>query len=164
MATLWIRPTTADGVDSCTSSAPALRDWLAGDWCLLFSHPQDFQCRGLEVDRWLDILRDEFRAQRVRPLACAGAAVRDTTWTGELFGDDRIVVLQRQSEGTVDLAARALCSDLCRMQERFVLIIDEALRRRGVLMYASTRCTISPFDLLASVSAMQRPRELRRAA
>ena len=51
-------------------STPLLRDWLAGDWALLFSHPVDFQDQGLEHDRWLDILRDEFRARGVKPIAC----------------------------------------------------------------------------------------------
>ncbi len=52
-------------------SAPLLREWLAGDWGLLFSHPQDFQDQGLESDRWLAILCEEFRVRGVKPLACS---------------------------------------------------------------------------------------------
>ena len=51
--------------------AVAMRDWLDGDWCMLFSHPADFEDQGFERDRWLDILRQEFQAEGVRALACA---------------------------------------------------------------------------------------------
>ena len=59
--------------------APLLRDWLGGDWGLLFSHPLDFQDQGLEHDRWLDILRQEFRARGARPLCCRAAAGYSST-------------------------------------------------------------------------------------
>jgi hypothetical protein len=51
---------------------PPLRDWLAGQWGLIFSHPEDFQESGLELeqDRWLVVLAQEFRAAGLRPLSC----------------------------------------------------------------------------------------------
>ena len=33
-------------------AAPLLREWLDGDWALLFAQPQDFEEQGLERDRW----------------------------------------------------------------------------------------------------------------
>ena len=73
-------------------AAPLLREWLGGDWGMLFSHPADFEDAGLEQDRWLEILRDAFAARGVRPIACrrpAGDA--DAGWAGQLRHDHRLV-------------------------------------------------------------------------
>ena len=145
-------------------SAPLLRDWLGGDWALLFSHPADFQDQGLERDRWLEILRDEFRARGVRPVACsqsagpAADAGADDSWAGELICDYRLLRLQSAAadDGVIDLPARNLRADILALPPRFVLIIDEALARRGVLKYSAGRSSVSPLDLLASIDAFRR--------
>jgi alkyl hydroperoxide reductase subunit AhpC len=143
-------------------SAPLLRDWLAGDWALLFSHPADFEDQGLERDRWLEILRDEFRVRGVRPVACgqsadAGAAA-DDSWAGELIYDHRLLRLPSDAAGdsVIDLAARNLRADILGLPPRFVLIVDESLTRRGVLKYSAGRSSVSPLDLLASIDAFRR--------
>jgi hypothetical protein len=142
----------------CIDSArpvPVLRDWLAGDWGLIFSHPGDFQEAGLEQDRWLVVLTQEFRAARVRPLACQGAALAgraDASWVSELTGDHWFV----QIEGRIgDLAARQLRAELSALQSRFVMVVDEHLRRRGLLTYRPGCSRLSPLDLAASVSALR---------
>ena len=93
-------------------SAPLLREWLDGDWALLFSHPADFEDEGLERDRWLEILRDEFRARGVRPVACRRAAGdADGSWAAELIGDHRLLRLESAAatgDSVIDLAARSL--------------------------------------------------------
>ena len=141
-------------------SAPALRDWLGGDWVLLFSHPADFQDQGLESDRWLEILRDEFRARGVRPVACRRpAGVPDGSWVGELIRDFRLLRLETEfaaKDGVVDMAARNLRDEILQLPPRFVLIVDESLQRRGVLKYSAGRSTVSPFDLLSSIDAFRR--------
>ncbi|HEY1725316.1 MAG TPA: hypothetical protein VGF89_07830 [Steroidobacteraceae bacterium] len=138
--------------------APLLRDWLGGDWGLLFSHPEDFQDQGLEIDRWQQILRDEFRLRAVRPLACRrDDALADRSWVGELVCDHRSLRLDADlSEGRIDSAARRLREQIRELPARFVLIIDAALNRRGVLKYVAGRHSISPLDLLAAADAMRR--------
>lgn len=141
-------------------SAPLLREWLDGDWALLFSHPADFEDEGLERDRWLEILRDEFRARGVRPIACRRAAGdADGSWTAELIGDHRLLRLEAAAatgDSVIDLAARSLREDILGLTPRFVLIIDGSLQRRGVLKYSAGRTTVSPLDLLASIDAFRR--------
>lgn len=141
-------------------SAPCLREWLCGDWGLLFSHPSDFEDDSLERDRWLEILREDFRAQGVRPIACRrSAGDRDRGWVGELLDDHRLVRLIGMDPvvgATIELPPRRLRDDIRCLPARFVLIVDESLMRRGVLKYGPGRSSVSPLDLLASINAMRR--------
>jgi hypothetical protein len=146
-------------LDDVEGAAPLLRDWLSGDWALLFSHPEDFQDQGLEVDRWQQILRDEFRLRAVRPLACrASAAAAERSWVGEMVCDHRLLRLEPDAgaDGRIDPAARRLREQILELPPRFVLIIDPALNRRGLLKYVAGRHSISPLDLLAAADAMRR--------
>ncbi len=150
MATLWVNG----------ESGPMLRDWLQGDWAILFSHPIDFQYQGLETDRWLSILREEFCAREVRPLACTRTLTElDAGWASELVEDRSLVRL-----GGADAAARKLREDITTLPPRFVVIIDETLQRRGVLKYSAGRSNISPLDLLASIDLLRRRTPARVAA
>jgi alkyl hydroperoxide reductase subunit AhpC len=154
-------------LDSSDCSAPLLHDWLNGDWALVFSHPTDFQDNGLEQDRWLAILREEFRARSVRPLACRRAAGdADDSWVGELIRDHRLLRL-RAADSTrmdvIDLATRNLRDEIASLTSRFVLIIHPSLQPRGVLKYSAGRSSISPLDLLGSIDALRRRSPYRPA-
>jgi hypothetical protein len=134
--------------------SPTLREWLAGDWGMLFSHPEDFQDRSLEQDRWLTIVREEFHACGVKPLACATrVARRDASWVGAVIADWRTLHI----DGAVaDLPARQLRAEIAALHSRFVLLVDANLRRRAALPYQPGRAQLSPLDLAASVSALRR--------
>jgi hypothetical protein len=142
---------------------PTLRDWLAGEWGLIFSHPEDFQESGLELeqDRWLVVLAHEFRAAGVRPLSCQPRSGRaDASWVSKLTGDQWFVQLEDE---VADLAARQLRAEMRAINSRFVLVIDERLRRQGLLPYRPGGRRLSPLDLVASVAAM-RQRSIERCA
>ena len=129
-----------------------LPDWLQSDWTILFSHPVDFQYQGLEQDRWLLILREEFGVRGVRPLASKQAVAGvERDWVGDLSGDRSLVRLD-----PLEQRSRSLREDLLSMPARFVLIVDQELRRRGVLKYSAGRSNISPLDLLATIDALRR--------
>jgi alkyl hydroperoxide reductase subunit AhpC len=143
---------------------PTLRDWLAGQWGLIFSHPEDFQESGLELeqDRWLVVLAHEFRAAGVRPLSCQPRSGRaDASWVSKLTGDQWFVQLE---DAVADLAARQLRAEIRAIDSRFVLVIDDRLRRRGLLPYRPGGRRLSPLDLVASVLAMRQRTTERCAA
>lgn len=58
-----------NGLLASPASPNQLRQWLAGRWALLFSHPDDFAHYGFETDRWLVYLRNAFDSLRLRPIA-----------------------------------------------------------------------------------------------
>jgi len=150
MATLWVNGETG----------PLLREWLQGDWAMLFSHPIDFQYQGLETDRWLSILREEFCAREVRPLACKRSlSDLDASWASDLVEDHTLLRL-----GGTDVVARRLREDLSGLATRFVVIVDESLQRRGLLKYSAGRNSVSPLDLLASIDMLRRRSPARIAA
>jgi hypothetical protein len=178
MATLCLtgadRPDDASDASASACAAPALRAWLDGNWGLLFSHPQDFQERGFESDRWLAVMREEFEGCGVRPLALTGrageCARRDLSWVSAMTGDWRVINLQpaipaqASADEVVDLNARLLQADITQLTARFVLIVDAGLRRRGLLRYDAGGTGVSPLDLLASIHAMRRSPSRTRAS
>jgi alkyl hydroperoxide reductase subunit AhpC len=138
-----------------------LREWLQGNWAMIFSHPVDFQYQGLETDRWLAIVREEFQERGVRALSCSReGAVLDPIWVSDPLVDQRAVSIEPVNETgipeIVDLPARALRDELLGLSTRFVLIVDEELRRRGIFKYSTGGAKVSPLDLLASIDAMRR--------
>lgn len=141
---------------------PTLRDWLDGHWGLIFSHPEDFQETGLEQERWLVVLAQEFRAAGLRPLSCQPRSGRaDASWVSKLTGDQWFVQLE---DAVADLAARQLRAEINSIDSRFVLVIDERLRRRGLLPYRPGTRRLSPLDLVASVIALRQRTTERCAA
>jgi alkyl hydroperoxide reductase subunit AhpC len=145
-----------------------LHDALNGDWALLFSHPQDFEPAPSHMQRWLEQLQYELNARRVRAIEVRrerGASA--ASWIDQLQRNPELVRLREPPFAAADpisFAARALRGELLTQQCGSVLIIDGALKRRGVLRYSAGRSDVSVFDLLASIDALRRPQKLGKAA
>lgn len=140
-----------------------LHEWLNGDWALLFSHPGDFDRPAAGRGRWLQDMRYEFNARRAQAIAvkrdggeCA------TSWIDELQIDREILRLREPpftAADRISFAARVLRGELLALQSRYVVIVDGALKHRGMLRYSPGRGGVSVFDLLASIDALRRPVE-----
>jgi alkyl hydroperoxide reductase subunit AhpC len=142
-----------------------LHEFLNGGWALLFSHPQDFhpgrQSDGERGSSDFELLRNGLKVRQVRPMLVkrdSGSA--DPSWIGSMGEQGRLVHLKEppfNAADAVSFGARQLRGELLTRGEGFVLIVDEALRRRGVYKYPAGRNDLSAHDLLASVDALRRP-------
>jgi hypothetical protein len=144
-----------------------LHEWLCGDWALLFSNPEDFQPNACEKNRWLDGLRQEVDARALRALAVKRDGPPEGSWIDELHFDPQPVRLREPAfvaGDALSFAARALRGELLTLQTRFVVFIDGALKRRGLLKYSAGRHSVSALDLLVSVDALRSRRLIGRAA
>jgi alkyl hydroperoxide reductase subunit AhpC len=148
-------------------TSPSLRTWLAEDWAILFSHPNDFVSCDLEMDRWLVIARGAFSDRRVRPIALGTAATRDQSWVTQLTGDERAVLLEdpRQHHfGPVDVQAPVLHQEIEQAGRRFVLIIDNLLRVHKTFSYEQVSSLPSPLELLGWAHALRAKQAARQTA
>jgi alkyl hydroperoxide reductase subunit AhpC len=130
----------------------SLRAWLAGDWGLLFSHPDDFAYYDIEADRWLSLLQEAFTAASLRPLGLARHP--DATlhgWIAEVNGGARSVALTDRGywPHIADFRTHALRESVHRSRSRFVMILDADLRLRRTMFYAAGSQLPSLFDLIA---------------
>ena len=148
MATLYL--------DHINRSLPTLRQWLDGKWGLVLSHPRDFEDRGLERDRWLEILRATFQAWDVKPIAYQGmSGAPDRGWVAAVTNDERRVRLTYGEE--IDIPARRLRDQAIEIPGRFAIVVDPSLLGHVVLTYRTgTLLRISPLDLLGSIGRLRR--------
>lgn len=144
------------------SGGMSLRAWLAGRWAILFSHPEDFAQEQLEMDRWISILSQGFRARGVAAVALLRAG-RDPEegWLGRLAALNRdcaatLSLDPPQPAALADLAAGALRVDIARSGRRFAMIIDSAVRCRRTLRYRLPGELPSPLDLIGWAVAQRK--------
>ncbi|HVW67767.1 MAG TPA: hypothetical protein VHB68_02280 [Steroidobacteraceae bacterium] len=153
MATLLLAAGTAHTSGIASLNSPSLRNWLreSEDWAILFSHPDDFVRYDLEMDRWLIVTRRAFAERHVRPLSLTPSHDSERGWVTQVSGDSRTVLLEdpaRQHFGPVDLQTPVLREEIERVQRRFVMIIDNALRKQKLFTYETLSNLPSPLEFL----------------
>lgn len=148
----------------------SLREWLAGRWAVLFSHPVDFTQEGLEMDRWIDVLSRSFHDCGVAAVALARAGSKPVpSWLGHLAALDGESVAALEFEAVRDTpAARPAdalrahighMSHIAHGEPRFAMIIDSTLHCRRTLSYRLPAELPSPLDLIGwAVSLRKRDR------
>ena len=151
-------------------TAPAkgmrLREWLGGQWAVLFSNPEDFAPHPSTPEGFITLLADDFAACGVKPISLADNRGTDAagSWLDFAGADNTQVVLHDDAAGgsIVDLAAHTLATKLHRLAARFVIVLDEKARCRTTITYndysagnsVGGRRTIA--DVLTVVQVLQR--------
>jgi hypothetical protein len=152
------------------SGGMALQGWLAGRWAILFSHPQDFAQEQWEMDRWISVLSQGFRAQGVAAVAlCPADREPEESWLGRLAALNRecaatLCLDPSQPAAPADFAAGALRADIARTGPRFAMIIDSDVRCRRTLRYRPPGELPSPLDLIGWAVAQRRREHAGRGA
>ena len=166
MATLLTTRIDSSSVQHSPTS-PCLRAWLREDWAILFSHPDDFVSYDLEMDRWLVITQRAFAERHIRPIAVCSTANLDRSWITQISGDNRTVLLEDSSQeqfGPLDLQAPVLRDKIEQSGQRFVMIIDSALRIQKMFSYQSLSNLPSPLELLGWADALRARQTAREVA
>jgi alkyl hydroperoxide reductase subunit AhpC len=159
VATLLSQPRNGSGNADLSLTSPSLRTWLCECWAIIFSHPEDFVPCDLEMDRWLVVVRHAFSERGIRPLGLAPPALDlDRSWVSRLNTNTCGVMLKdeaRQHPPAIDLRARNLCDDIASSGQRFVMIIDGALRKHRTFTYSTRLSLPSPLEFLGWADALR---------
>lgn len=159
MATLVLQPRSGSGNAEPKLTSPSLRTWLCEFWAIVFSHPEDFTPCDLEMDRWLVVVRHAFSERGIRPLGLASRALYlDRSWVSWLNLDTCTVMLEdavRQHSPAIDLQTRDLCEDIASSRQRFVMIIDGALRKHRTFTYTARLGLPSPLEFVGWADALR---------
>lgn len=141
------------------SGALSLREWLAGRWAILFSHPEDFAQEQLEMDRWISVLSQAFNGRGVAAITLLGTG-RDPEqgWLGRLaaLGPDCAALDPGRPAVLTDFTAGALRANIARSGPRFTMIVDSDARCRRTLRYRLPAELPSPLELVGWAVALRK--------
>lgn len=146
------------------SDPKALREWLSGDWALVFSHPADFAPQDFEGDRWLAVAANALANSRIRLLGLVRGA-HEGQWLAELDGRGgalRLAPAARRPP-VISLLQHVIASALASTSGRCVLVLDGELRVRRTYVYGGAAACRSLFDLIAIASDARSADRCRRA-
>jgi len=136
MATMILARNDAAMAELAHERIVPLRDWLNGQWGAVFSHPDDFAPSAGTPSGFTNRVADGLLAAGVRPITFCDSLEHVTpNWLDHAVNDDAVVVLDARCERVIDLAERALATQLAALHDRFVLILDERGRCRTSLQY-----------------------------
>lgn len=143
------------------SSAVSLREWLAGHWAILFSHPGDFDQEQLGRDRWLAVVSRSFSTHGLRAMALTrygyGARGASEGWLAELGGGCAAVLSTAPPVpgAVLDFRAATLRAEIARSGPRFAMIIDSGLHCRRTMHYRAAIDLPSPVELAGWAVALR---------
>jgi hypothetical protein len=159
--TTLVLPESRSNASVGSSSTVPLREWLAGHWAILFSHPDDFDQEQLERDRWLTLVSRSFSTHGLRAMALDrfGYDARGTShgWLAELGGGCAAVLSTAPPvEGALlDFRASTLRAEIARSGPRFAMIIDSDLRCQRTMHYRAAVDLPSPIELAGWAVALR---------
>jgi alkyl hydroperoxide reductase subunit AhpC len=137
----------------------SLHEWLSGHWGIVLSDPKDFAPHPSTPCGFVNYFADGVLAAGVKPIAF-GHSLEPLapSWLDHAVNDDSVVLLEQADDRVVDLAERALASQLATLKGPFVLILDNRGRCRLTLQYRADLqqhrpCTMR--DLLEMVEVLR---------
>ena len=137
MATLLLATETESSMLLAHERVMTLRDWLQGQWGLVFSHPADFAPHSSTPPGFTTCIADDLLAAGIKPLVFSTSLEQlPESWFDHALNDDSVVLLANHDARVLDLAECALASQLAALNRPFVLILDDRGRCRTTLTYA----------------------------
>jgi alkyl hydroperoxide reductase subunit AhpC len=155
-----------------------LHEVLRGKWALLFSNPEDFETPDASA---MQHRQCELAAEGVQAIAVKReSGPTASSWIDDIspqISNQISNQISKQAQGSlvrlpeppftasdpISFAARWLRGELLTLPSRFVMIIDGALKRRGVVRYSAPDTAVTMADLLARIAGL-RELQLAKAA
>jgi thioredoxin-dependent peroxiredoxin len=142
VSTLILASRHALNADTRPHRVMRLREWLDGQWGILYSNPEDFAPHPSTPRGFVSRLAGEFEQYNVKPIALGsevGAAPQ--SWLDVAMEDNSLVIVDADGvdEPVIDLAERALAMKLAEIDGRFVMILDAHGRCRSTINYRPRR-------------------------
>lgn len=136
MATLIVADNTATSDGRKSGSGNSLRNWLAGQWAVLFSNPEHFAPHPSTPTGFITMLADDFVAAQVKPLTLSRSGEVTASWLDYAGTDSAVIRLEvSRNEPIVDLAERTLASIVTQLHSPFAIIVDALGRCRSTITY-----------------------------
>lgn len=160
MSTLILASRHGLNADARAHRVLRLREWLDGQWGILYSNPEDFAPHPSTPRGFVSRLAAEFEQCNVKPIVLGnelGAAPE--SWLDIAMEDRSLVSVDPDGidEPVIDLAERALAVKLAAIDGRFVMILDANGRCRSTINYRPRRIdrprTLT--DILTMVEVLQ---------